>query len=415
VKAISLFSGIGGLDYGFLEAGIDTVLQVENDPWCRRVLEHHWPEVERRGDVREIDARTFCRGGRHLAGTGPGADAERVRHGWRDEVNKTVDLVYGGFPCQDVSVAGKRAGLSGERSSLWFEFERIVSILRPRWVVIENVPGLLSSGSQSGADFGVVLRGLVELGYGVAWRILDARFFGVPQRRRRVFVVGCAGDAPRAAQVLAVCESCGGHPPTRGETGQDIAFTLDGGARGTSCDLPMTAYALPASARGTGDGHGNAWNTTYLPVGSRLDGGMARPLVARESGYRMDLESETFVVSAPIRASDGHHGWSGGRGDGTDNPVAQTLSSSYVKTTASGGRHGSQRPVNVVVHGAEGVRRLTPLECERLQGFPDDWTGVHVDGRLIADAHRYRMLGNAVATPCAQWLGHRLAWADVRH
>lgn len=146
-----------------------------------------------------------------------------------------------------------------------------------------------------------------------------------------------------------------------------------------------------------------------LVVGSQLDEGMARTLLSRDSGYRGDLESETFVVASPVRASDGHHGHSSGRGDGADNLIAQTLNGAYAKTTASGGSHDSCRPVNDV-HGAAGVRRLTPLECERLQAFPDDFTRYDAAGREIPDSHRYRMLGNAVATVVAQWLGHRLRW-----
>jgi DNA (cytosine-5)-methyltransferase 1 len=343
-----------------------------------------------------------------------------------------------------------------------------VSELRPRWCVIENVPGLLSSGSTPGADFGVVLRGLVDLGYGVAWRVLDARWFGVPQRRRRVFLVGCLGDQARAAQVLAVCESCGGYSPAGSEARQDVA------------------YSLAASAQGTGDQHGNAWNTTYLPaaatlsagghpesnlpgrhheddenliVASTIDEGMARPLVARATGYRMDLESETFVAY-PLRAADGHHGWSGGRRDGSENLVyslrsdadrrgeAKTPSldaegnvrlrdpgfNAYadVAPTLDGTRGHSVGPVADPISAHEqktythegghnfrthnligGVRRLTPLECERLQGFPDGWTELTGDNQPIADSHRYRMLGNAVATVVAQWLGHRLVHVDA--
>jgi site-specific DNA-cytosine methylase len=108
------------------------------------------------------------------------------------------DLLCGGFPCQDLSVAGQRAGLAGDRSGLFFEFARIIDAFRPRWVLVENVPGLLSSNG--GRDFGVVLGTLADLGYGVGWRILDSRFFGVPQRRRRVFIVGARADGdPRAA------------------------------------------------------------------------------------------------------------------------------------------------------------------------------------------------------------------------
>src|SRR5215831_15227588 len=286
VRAISLFSGVGGFELGFDRAGIQTVLQVEQDPVCLSVLERHWPETERLHDVRSLgrqrkrasrdsvdglgvfsdewrrETRTGLSGGtdrrERAAGSDGGSadgsgvyDAAHARAGaagrqTRPGLSGDIDLVYGGFPCQDVSVAGQRAGLSGQRSSLWFEFERILSELRPRWCVVENVSGLLSSNG--GRDFARILMGLGELGYGWAYRVLDARWFGVPQRRRRVFIVGCLGDQARAAAVLAVCESCGGHPAARGAAGQDVAFTLAGGS-------PETSRRI-----------GNAWNMTYLPA-----------------------------------------------------------------------------------------------------------------------------------------------------
>lgn len=188
--------------------------QVENDKACNRVLIHHWPNVKRYGDIREVS----------------GLEA--------------VDVVTGGFPCQDLSVAGKRKGLAGKRSGLWFEFHRILAEIRPRWVVIENVPGLLSGcgcttcqaigriirihswlrerkggvqcpiciagkrllKSHSGRNFTILLQGLAEIGYRSAWRVLDAQYYGVAQRRRRVFIVGSLGDG-RAAEVLFEPES----------------------------------------------------------------------------------------------------------------------------------------------------------------------------------------------------------------
>jgi DNA (cytosine-5)-methyltransferase 1 len=337
LKAISLFSGVGGFEIGLGRAGIETVLQVENDPWCLSVLERHWPECERVTDVRKVDATALQGRRRDMVSVGVGSDAERFRDaGWGRDNATGVDLVYGGFPCQDLSVAGKRAGLRGERSGLWHEFHRVLRELRPRWTVIENVPGLLSSNG--GADFGVVLRGMDDLGYGIAWRVLDARWFGVPQRRRRVFIVGCLGDAPRAAQVLAVCESCGGHSQTRSEERQDVA------------------YALNASVRGTGDGHGNAWNSNY---------------VADDIAHTLDDGARRASVELPM--------------------IAASLSAG----------------------GSQGVRRLTPLEAERLQGWPDDWTRYTADGREIPDSHRYRMIGNGVVSTVSEWIGHRLVWVDT--
>jgi DNA (cytosine-5)-methyltransferase 1 len=149
----SLFAGVGGFDLGFERVGMRCLWQVEIDKFCLGVLERHWPDVRRYIDVREVGRRNL------------GA----------------VDLVGGGFPCQDVSLAGKRAGLAGVKSGLWFEFHRVLEELRPRWVVAENVPGLLSSNG--GRDLGIVVQGLAEIGYGVAWRVLDAQHFGVAQRR----------------------------------------------------------------------------------------------------------------------------------------------------------------------------------------------------------------------------------------
>lgn len=167
----SLFSGIGGIDLGFDMSGIKCSWQVENDPKCLSVLKNHWPDVPKFGDICTIGV---------------------------EELEK-VEIISGGFPCQDVSIAGRRDGLKGVRSGLWFEFHRIIDGLKPEWVVVENVPGLLSSNG--GRDFATIIRSLDESGYGVAWRILDSQWFGVAQRRRRVFIVGSLGDF-RSSEVL---------------------------------------------------------------------------------------------------------------------------------------------------------------------------------------------------------------------
>ena len=401
MRAVSLFSGAGGFELGFQRAGIETVLQAENDPVCLSVLERHWPETARLHDVRQVDAASL-RGRRgNLERIRRGADAEPLR-AERPTGDARIGVIFGGFPCQDVSVAGKRAGLSGDRSSLWFEFERVLSQLRPRWVVVENVPGLFSSNA--GRDFARVLMGLGELGYGWAYRVLDARWFGVPQRRRRIFVVGCLGNAPRAAQVLAVCESCGGHPQASGEAGERVAASLTGGAHGPGTNLP-------------GRHHEDDDN---LVIGLADETGY-RSLVARESGYRSDWETENFVVASAVRASDGHHGWSGGRGDGADNlVVADPISAHEGKTYSHEGTNNFRLHNVVPVENVApvenhplGVRRLTPLECERLMGWPDEWTRYAADGRQIADSHRYRMCGNGVVATVAEWIGHRVVATDA--
>ncbi|MHB8511460.1 MAG: DNA cytosine methyltransferase [Actinomycetota bacterium] len=201
VRFGSLFSGIGGFDLGLERAGLEPAWQVEIDPSCNRVLERHWPKVGRGQDIREC------------------------------EEFDAVDLVCGGFPCQDLSVAGKRAGLAGERSGLFFEFARVVASVAPRWVLIENVPGLLSSNGNK--DMATVVGTLAQLGYGWAYRVVDAQYFGVAQRRRRVFIVGCLGDSASAAQILFEPESCSGDPPPSGASRPDFAGPVAGGAYGS--------------------------------------------------------------------------------------------------------------------------------------------------------------------------------------
>jgi len=178
VKLGSLFAGVGGFDKGFEDAGFETVWQVEKEPFCIAVLKTRFPNAERYYEIKD------CGG----------------MDGTKKHKLKYVDIITGGAPCQDVSVAGKRAGLAGERTGLFYEFARILKEVRPAWFVFENVPGLLSSNR--GRDFAEVLRVLmVECGYGVCWRVLDSQFFGVAQRRRRVFIAGRFGK-PCPAEVL---------------------------------------------------------------------------------------------------------------------------------------------------------------------------------------------------------------------
>ena len=161
----SLFAGIGGFDLGFERAGFQTAWQVEIDPVCRAVLADRFPHAEQHQDVRTCLPALSC-----------------------------VDVVVGGFPCQDVSAMGKRRGLSGERTGLFFDAMRIVQAIQPRWLVLENVPGLLFSNN--GRDFQTVLETLAECGYVGYWRVLDSRYFGVPTKRRRIFMVAGLRELP---------------------------------------------------------------------------------------------------------------------------------------------------------------------------------------------------------------------------
>lgn len=230
----SLFSGVGGMDIGLAWAGFRHVFLCEIDPFCQAVLRARFPGVHIYDDVRVVGEPT----GRAevdalLASTDDGGREAGAG------LPRRVDLLTSTFPCQDISVAGKRAGLAGERSGLFHESMRVVDALRPRAILIENVEGLYSSGSPRGSDFGIVLDSLAARGYLATWRTLDAQFFGVPQRRRRVFVVAIAdGDpgAERIGEVLAVAEGSGGDSPTSDPTWPHIAPAARGGAEGGSRD-----------------------------------------------------------------------------------------------------------------------------------------------------------------------------------
>ena len=234
-----MFTGVGGFDLGLERAGMEITWQVEYDEQCQQVLRRHWPGCELYGDVREVGGpvpkvRAGIRQQRpdHARADDSWPPQQRTMDANAEQTTLApVDLICGGFPCQDLSVAGNRAGLDGERSGLWHEFRRIIGEVAPRWVLIENVPGLLSSND--GRDMGVVLSGLEELGYGWAYRVLDSQHFGVPQRRRRVFIVGHLGDARPAFRALfPVGTGLPGDTPQSSQAGARATGSVEAGARG---------------------------------------------------------------------------------------------------------------------------------------------------------------------------------------
>ena len=217
VRYLSLCSGIEAASVAWQPLGWKPVAFSEIEPFPCAVLACHYPEVANLGDMTQV-------------------------HDWRP-YHGAVDLVVAGTPCQDFSIAGKRAGLAGERSGLTLVLAQVLSIVRPEWIVWENVPGVFSTNS--GRDFGTFLRALDDIGYSCAWRVLDAQYFGVPQRRRRVCVIGHLGDWRPAAAVLFEREGVRGNTPARGKKRTDIAGTLDaslGSSRGAG--TPPGAIAL---------------------------------------------------------------------------------------------------------------------------------------------------------------------------
>jgi DNA (cytosine-5)-methyltransferase 1 len=186
--AVSLFAGIGGFDLALERQGVKVVASVEIDKKAQDVLRKHFPHSTIFGDIQGVTGEQLIAAGFEPAN----------------------GIITGGFPCQDLSVAGKRAGLEGKRSGLFWEICRILDETRTQTFILENVPGLLSSGG--GRDMAVVLEALVKLGYRVGWRVLDAQHFGVPQRRRRVFIVGCLGNTgPSPAEILSIGEGRAGY------------------------------------------------------------------------------------------------------------------------------------------------------------------------------------------------------------
>jgi len=350
---------------------MECVWQVEFDKACQSILRKHWEKVELFDDVRTV--------GKHNL--------------------KPVDVICGGFPCQDVSIAGKRAGLAGERSGLWSEFARIIDELEPKWVVIENVPGLLSSNR--GRDFATVIRWLAERGYGVAWRILDSQYFGVAQRRRRVFIVGSLGDG-RAAEVLFEREGVRWNIEKSGKAGKRVAATIAGGS--SKCHSDITSGQQDANEVVMSSGQANA--EIMSERSPALTGLHEQPIVMAYENHPQDSRiTETGSICQQLTSQMGTGGGnvplvqmavghSGGETLKLNEKVNTLNAQSGSETTAM---------FNGVMTSA--VRRLTPTECERLQGFPDGWT----DGQ--ADSHRYKQMGNAVTVNVAEWIGKRIAEA----
>lgn len=313
----SVCSGIEAASVAWHPLGWRASFLSEIEAFPRAVLQHHYPEVPLHGDFTTIRAGEY----------------------------DPIDLLVGGTPCQSFSVAGLRGGLDDDRGNLALEYLRLADQLRPRWLVWENVPGVLSSNG--GRDFGAILGGMVELGYGFAYRVLDAQFFGVAQRRRRVFVVGYAGDWRRAAAVLFERHSLSGHPAPRREAGEGASGCAHGGVVGSLC-----ADAHPGSYTG-------------------------------QDAYTGRLIAHTL------------------KGEGCGAVGAMST---------GGGKPGQGYPDAFI---GSAVRRLTTRECERLQGFPDDYTLIPYRKGMAADGPRYKALGNSMAVPVMRWIGERIAQVDA--
>ena len=387
MNVLSVCSGAGGLDLGLEAAGATVVGLCEIHPPARAVLARHWPDVPLWDDLTTLN----------------GAD-------WRG----SVDLVAGGTPCTDLSMAGGRAGLGGEHSRIFWDFVRVARDSAARWVLWENVAGALSSAG--GADFAAVLWGLsghlpgvpadgwrsigvcVGVERAVVWRVLDARWFGVAQRRRRVFALGCpVADIGRAIEVLVEPESVCRDSRPGAAAGEDVAGTLGGGSGGRGWAAGTDRMTFMAARMSHGDYRESETAGTLRT--------------------RAGDPTSTDLVAA--------FGWSNAATQGLSYSVeeCQSLRSTMQPgvmvpatigtITARGGYENRNAGDQLIMSPDIQVRRLTPTETERLMGWPDDHTRWGADGSEIADSHRYALCGNGVVAPVAEWIGRRLMVADM--
>ncbi len=372
MKYLSLFSGIEAASAAWGPLGWEPLAFSEIDPFPSAVLAHHYPGVPNLGDVTRF-------------------------HEWPD---LEPDIIVGGSPCQAFSIAGLRKGLDDPRGNLTLTYLAVVDRYRPQWVVWENVPGVLSH--DGGRTFGTFLGALAKLGYGWAYRVMDAQYVrvqshprAVPQRRRRVFVVGCAGDGRRAAQVLFEPESLRGNPPPRREAGASVAAltATDVGTCGADDNQAQAGHIIPFGG-----------NNTQGPI----DVATARNASTTASG-RMDFESETFLVAHSLKA-EGFDASEDGTGRGVP-LVADTLTSHWHHS--NGAKAGNNAGMVNPVINSLGVRRLTPTECEALQGFPRGYTDIIYRGKRAMDGPRYKSLGNSMATNVMSWIGQRIKIASA--
>ncbi len=429
----SVCSGIEAASVAWHPIGWEPAWFCEIDPFCSELLAHRFPSVKNYGDFTQL-----------LDPTHP------IR-------SDRIDLLVGGTPCQDFSIAGLRSGIEGERGSLTLDFCRLVGILRPEWVVWENVPGVLSS--DGGRAMGSFLGALAELGYGFAWRVLDAQYFGLAQRRKRVFVVACAGgNAHRAATVLFEPEGVRRNTPPSREKGKEIASDA---RKSIGKSEPMTFQ--PRLAR---NGRGNLEHTAPTlngaSSGSTSDSrpcvivpsepmsfspqiqGTHRTIITDKPGRTRALTAThtlavMFKPSHYTRAKDGAPSeisppLSADADKGDQDPLILSFDARQSNVCIYGDKSGSLDTKGhsigiahtLTCHQAKGgdptsdnyvvsdiqVRRLTPRECERLQGFPDDWTQVPYKGKDAPDTQRYRALGNSMAVAVMRWIGKRIVSMD---
>lgn len=412
LRYATLCTGVEGFGQGFDQHGWKCVFQCEQDRHCQAVLQYRYPGVERTWDVYDEHTVEFlC----------------RLR----------PELIAFGFPCQDLSVAGRRDGLAGKRSGLFFRCMEIVNRCRPLWLVIENVDGLLSSWTavepeamqirtddcegrtievEETSDFETLVTTVGQCGYWWAYRVFDAQFAGVAQRRNRFFLVGHSGDRTYPARVLFDAEGMSSDSAPSRESGTRVAASLTRGAdssgrggyagRRREDDVNLVASPLTAGYAKSAFNDGRKRGVDPLLVVHTL---RAEGADASEDGTG---RGTPLVVTDPVVALDSHAGHiipiqeCDGRQSKQQNDYGIGIGGDVMYSLQSAHQHG------IYHSGCTAARRLTPLECERLMGYPDDWTRWGLDesaNRIeISNSQRYRMCGNGVVTHESAWIAERI-------
>lgn len=388
MRYLSVCSGIEAASVAWHRLGWTPIAFSEIDPFACAVLATRYPNVPNLGNMENY-------------------------HDWKIEAG-SVDVLVGGTPCQSFSVAGLRRGLDDPRGNLALIYLGLVDRFRPRYIVWENVPGVLSSNG--GRDFGAFIGALAQLGYGFAYRVLDAQYVrvdshprAVPQRRRRVFVVGCArGDSRRAAEILLEPEGVRRNPPTRGGAWQSPSQSSAAGVGGDSnaFDWPKDVADTVLAVEGKTYTHEGATFQMHNVVPASV----ARTLTT--SCSRLDSETETLIPFLTTQTTQFAKWPVSARGTGSED-VSFTVTSKWAR--GYGGPSNGNETQNMVYTNLPAVRRLTPRECERLQGFPDDWTAITYRGKPASDGPRYKAIGNSMAVNVMSWIGERIALYERSH
>jgi len=417
---LSVCSGIEAATVAWHHMGWKPIGFSEIEKFPSQVLAHHYPNVTNFGDMTKYKE-------------------------WN--INDTVGLLVGGTPCQSFSVAGLRMGLQDPRGNLALTYVALLDKFRPKWCIWENVPGVLSSGE--GRDFGAFLGALAQLGYGFAYRVLDAQYFGVAQRRRRVFVVGCFGSWQSAAEVLFESESLrrdikkgrsekkdiancitkspsshSSYNPARSEGNAvvvqwpaDKANTLNA-SFGEKLGLenqhinsgaplfvmqPIPIHAQATQYKGGGANRNNDGKGNGLGIGKSGDpmntlDTVSRHAVAYEN-HGTDSRIKEIEISPTVTAR-----WGTG-GNNVPLAIGSSDISGTLRANPGSGWRSNGTPVEAVAIQNMAVRRLTEVECERLQGFPDNYTNIKEN---CPSGVRYKALGNSMAVPVMRWIGERI-------